>query len=278
MWHGTAVREKVDLSGRYVETRRILTTQEGITANQNLFYNLINILQTDKSLANANTAQGYLWQDVPAKRVLDFVKDYKNHDDSVDTQMPFMHRFVKHIEEKDNIGFWDVALVSLETIENKNQLFVLPTESSLSVNLPRRAMGKPTSDGKGVEVSSRRRMASQGIERIGLTDDQIEKAKKLIGLTDGRAATAKNSKGTVKNIDQAYRLHRSKPLLVLFLANLEGADGNLIYPHAPIYGISFPYINRDYDYEGEEYVANAQWIRENFGASEDDDEAEYVGE
>lgn len=265
MWSGTSVREKVDLSGRYVETRRILTTQEGLTANQHLFYALIEDLQKQTTLTRANTPQGYLWQGISADVILDFVRDYKNHDDSVDTQMPFMHRFVKHMKERDNIILWDIALVSIDSrIEKENQKFNLPIDSSISINQPRRAKGKNTADGKGVEVSSRRRMASQGIEKIGLTATQIEKAKEL--------------KETIKNIDQAYRLQRSKPLLVLFFANLEDEVGNLVYPHAPIYGISFPYINRDYDYEGEEYVANRQWILENFGALEEDDEAEYVGD
>lgn len=266
MWSGTSVREKVDLSGRYVETKRILTTTEGLSANQSLFYALIDNLQKHKLIISPNTAQGYLWKDVSADLVLDFVKDYKNHDGSVDTQMPFMHRFVRHIKEKDGIDLWDIALVSVSKAEKENQIFSLPIENSISIIQPYRKKGKTTSDNKGVEVTSRRRMASQGVEKTGLTDEQIAQAE--VDLKDGKT----------KNIDKAYRSRRSKPLLVLFLANLENDDGTLAYPHAAIYGISFPHINRDYDYEGEEYIANKQWILENYGALEDDDEAEDAGE
>jgi hypothetical protein len=35
---------------------------------------------------------------------------------------------------------------------------------------------------------------------------------------------------------------------------------------------------RNYEYAGEEYVANPQWIKENYGLFEDDEEDEYAGE
>ncbi|GHV30958.1 endonuclease [Spirochaetia bacterium] len=258
MWHGTPIIEKVDLSGEYVETRRILTTQNAFDANQRLFFNVIEKLQSQNHLATSNIENGYLWQDVSADIVLDFIRDYKNHDDSIDTQMPSMHRFVLNMKDRDNLNLWDVVLISLGKAQKDNQYFDIPIWNPIKIIQPMRTAGKLTADGKGVEVSSRRRMASQGIERIGLTPEQIKNADKM-GLA---------------NKDKSYRLNRTKPLLILFLTNLEN-DGIVVYEHAPVYGISFPFIHRDYEYEGEEYVANIQWMKENFGLLENDDEAEY---
>lgn len=258
MWHGKPIREKVDLSGRYVETRRILTTKDAMASNQNLFFDTIEKMQSAEKLSSANYEGNYLWRNVKAGVVLDFIRDYKNHEDSIDTQMPPTHRFILHMKDKDKIDLWDVALVSLDKPIKASQRFDIPIEASISINQPRRAVGKPTQDGKGVEVSSRRRMASQGIERIGLEPEHIKNAENM-GIDDK---------------DKAYRFWRPKPLLVLFLANLE-KDEEVLYAHAPIYSVSFPFITRNYEYEGEEYVANLQYIRENFGPQENDEEAEY---
>ena len=67
----------------------------------------------------------------------------------------------------------------------------------------------------------------------------------------------------------------NKPLLILFLARIGTKDGDTVYDLSPVYGISFPFIKRDYVYEGEEYVVNTQWIRENFGIMENEEEDEY---
>jgi len=271
MWRGTTIKEKVDLSGRYIETRRVMIAPDELTANQSLFYKTIEKLQSQKMLSAPNTENGnYLWRDVPADAVLDFIRDYKNHADSVDTQMPSMHRFVLNMKDKDDIGLWDVVLVSIARPKPENQRFNLPISAPITISQPWRAAGNLTSDKKGVEVSSRRRMASQGIEIIGLTSEQIARA-------EGQIKREEQSSGKA-NKDQMYRLQRSKPLLILFLANLGDKDGNVIYKQVPVYGASFPFINRDYEYEGEEYVVNPQWMRENFGLLENDDEAEYEGD
>jgi hypothetical protein len=271
MWRGTTIKEKVDLSGRYLETRRVMIAPDALAANQSLLYNTIEKLQSRELLSAPNTGNGnYLWQDVPADIVLDFIRDYKNHDDSVDTQMPSMLRFVLNMKDRDNIELWDVALVSIDRPKPENQSFEVPISTTITISQPWRVAGNPTSDKKGIEVSSRRRMASQGIEIIGLTPEQIAKAENQIKLEEQSSGKA--------NKDQMYRLQRSKPLLILFLANLGDKNGNLLFKQVPVYGVSFPFISRNYEYEGEEYVVNPQWMRENFGQLENDDEAEYEGD
>jgi len=263
MWHGTPIREKVDLSGHYEETKRVFITPDALTHNQKVFYNTIDKLQSITLLSKPNDSKGYLWSDVPADVVLDFVRDYQNHDSSIEMQMPSVHRFINHIKEKDNLTLWDVVLVSLDTLQKNNSYFTLPIENSFNIIPPMRTAGKTTSDGKGVEVSSRRKMASQGIEKAGLTAEQIARAEVSDRFLRG-------------DKDGAYRENRTKPLLVLFLANLDRKGET--FNQVPVYAASFPYITRDYEYAGEEYVANIQWINENYGLFEDDEDDEYVRE
>lgn len=264
MWHGTPVKEKVDLSGRYIETKRILITKEDIEHNQQVFFRTIERLQEKKTLTEPNHSQGYLWQDVPADEILDFIRDYRNHDGSIETQMPSVHRFILHTKDVDQLNNWDVALISIVNKPTSDNIpRALPIDKGITVVQPWRKGGKITFDGKGIEVGSRRRMASQGIEKIGLTQDQIDLAEQDM------------QQSTDKDLDKAYRKRRSKPLLILFLARIGTKDGTTVYDLSPVYGISFPFIERDYVYEGEEYVVNTQWIRENFGIMENEEEDEY---
>jgi len=259
MWHGTSIKEKVDLSGRYEETKRVFISPDALAHNQKAFYNTIEKLQSITRLSEPND-KGYLWRDVPAEIVLDFVKDYQNHESSIETQMPSVHRFISHIREKDNLGLWDILLVSLEELRPGNQRFEIPIENPIGIIPPMHKAGKRTPDGKGIETGPSRRMASQGIEKAGLTDAQIRVAE----------ASERYARG---DKDGAYRENRVKPLLVLFLATLD--KNGETYNQVPVYAVSFPYIIRDYEYAGEEYIANERWIKENYGSPEDEEEDEY---
>ncbi len=261
MLHGMPIREKVDLSGRYVETKRVYISKEELEHNQKLFYDLIAKLQS--LTPQDSNCSGYLWSDVPSEFVEDFIRDFRNHETSTDTQTSLMHRFIKNMTTRDNITCWDITLISLKRANVEE--FQLPIEGMpLTIKKPLRTIGKFTSDRKGIEVSSRRRMASEGVEQIGLSEEQIMRAE------SGFKPNGKN------NIDQAYRRVRVKPLLILFIADF--SDEKNIYNNIPVYGISFPYINRNYEYEGEEYMVNLQWIQENYGVLTDNDEDEDADE
>jgi len=261
MWSGTPIREQVDLSGTYTETKRVFISADELAHNQRVMYNTIDKLQSFKHVITPED-KGYMWRDVPANIVMDFVRDYNNHDSSIETQTTTLHRFINHIKENDNLNFWDVLLVSVDN-SKESKLEHLPIKNSISITPPVRTHGKFTSDGKGVEVSSRRKMAAQGIEKAGLSIEQVKEAEETKEYLRG-------------NKDGAYRSVRKKPLLVLFLATLN--NDNDKYENVPVYAISFPYIKRAYDYVGEEYIANVQWIKDNYGVFEDEEYDEYVRE
>ena len=132
----------------------------------------------------------------------------------------------------------------------------------IHIDKPLHRMVKKTADGLGAEVSSQRRFASQGIEALGLSKEEIQEANN------------KMKEGCNDNKDEIYRSVRKRPLLVLFLADLK--DKDTTYINVPIYALSFPFANdKTRDYEGVEYRVNQQYIRENYGELESDEEDEY---
>ena len=160
-------------------------------------------------------------------------------------------------------GEWDVALFGLKKQENAERIWDVSTDNGeLTIVKPLRNMGKKTADGLGAEVSSQRRFASQGIEQLGLDEKALQDARYTI------------EKECNKNEDEVYRRFRQKPLLILFVGDLK--DGENVYQDVPVYALSFPFSNdKTKDYKGVEYRVNQQYIRENYGEFESDEEDEY---
>lgn len=256
---GVDVKENIDLFGRYIETRRVFIKEEERKANEKVFADFIQDLQEKPASPKDGT---YLWSDVNAEKVLDFIQKYNNHGAAWFSQKAPIHRFIKDMREY-GYDAWDVALFGLKNEKDAGRKWKLSTDGGLiEIVKPLHNMGKKTADGLGAEVSNQRRFASQGIEKLGLDDETLRDAQDEI------------EKDCNKNKDEVYRKHRKKPLLVLFVGDLEDAES--MYQNVPIYALSFPFGNdKTKDYKGVEYRVNQQYIRENYGDFESDEEDEY---
>jgi hypothetical protein len=122
------------------------------------------------------------------------------------------------------------------------------------------------------------RVASRGAERAGLSDPEIEAAKKNF--------ESDHASGRVRNIsDKHYRDVRSRPLLMLHVLGLstkereppsKGAEPIVDVAATAAWGISFPWneAGGESPPEDVEYVVNTRWWQENYG----DDIKEYQEE
>lgn len=256
---GVDIKATVDLSGRYIETKRVFIREEERKENERVFIDFIKCLGHKRCFCNNGS---YVWNNVGANNVLDFVQNYHSHGSAWFSQKAPIHRFIKDMYEKYGYDTWDVALFGLKnSIENRK--FDIDTDGMhIQITKPLHTMGKKTADGLGAEVSSQRRFASQGIEALGLSKEEIQEANN------------KMKESCNDNKDEIYRSVRKRPLLVLFLADLK--DKDTTYINVPIYALSFPFANdKTRDYEGVEYRVNQQYIRENYGELESDEEDEY---
>ena len=121
------IREKVDLSGRYVETKRVYISKEELEHNQKAFYDLIAKLQS--LTPQDSNCSGYLWSDVPSEFVEDFIRDFRNHETSTDTQTYLMHRFIKNMtnQRQHYLLGYNINKSKRANVEE----FQLPSESLL---------------------------------------------------------------------------------------------------------------------------------------------------
>ena len=256
---GVDIKATVDLSGRYIETKRVFIREEERKENERVFVEFIKDLEHRKQSLNNGS---YIWQGVPASKVLDFIQNYHSHGSAWFSQKAPIHRFIKDMYEKYDYDTWDVALFGLKNPIEDRIFKIDAGEVKIQITKPLHTMGKKTADGLGAEVSSQRRFASQGIEVLGLSPEEVQEANN------------KMKDGCIDNKDEIYRSVRKRPLLVLFVGDLK--DKNTTYTHVPIYALSFPFANdKTRDYEGVEYRVNQQYIRENYGDLESDEEDEH---
>lgn len=251
MWTGVETSSRVDFNGKYYETLELLAEQEKINKNRNMFLELLT------KLGNCfTTSKGsYVWKNVPAQYVLDCISSYKKYGNLGEDALP---RFISHMEEKDNIKEWDIALFSLQNENEKEGKKFVKIIDNIHIIPPTRTVTQYTEIGL-IKVSQRK-FASEGIEYLGLSPEEL-----------GNAML--NSQG--KDVsDKACRYARKNPLLILFFTNMYDENKNIVQVEVPMYAISFPFIERNYDYEGEMYVVNQRYFKNILGiaASEDSNE------
>lgn len=107
------------------------------------------------------------------------------------------------------------------------------------------------------------RVASRGDEKLGLTKDQVAKAKWL---------ASNNSEAGKTPSDIHYRIVRNRPLLMIHI--LEPTENEALAGYrVPAWGLSFP--DGLYGTEFEiEVIANKVWMEEMYGSMDDDPNAD----
>ena len=244
MRSGKYVTRGVNLEGRLVETSILLKQPNYIQQN---FEGLEETVQNVNQFGVRDYySEDYFWRKVPSKFVLQFVDGFQNHPASQLTDNDPLKNYISWLESNGK-SLWDVVLVSLK--EKKSNLLV--QVGNFDVVLQKRSVTEyPDEDGNGIALS-KRRVASRGLEKIGLSENEI----KLIG-----------EEYSTKNIpDHAYRRIRKDPLLMLHLLDCQIDDNSLFESGIVAYGISFPGTTGTQRPEKLiEYVVNTTWWRNEY--------------
>jgi hypothetical protein len=166
---------------------------------------------------------------------------------------------------EDELASWDVVLVSKGDPAFPGKTDIVETELlPFPVICQERRVSNIKASG-GIPVTSRSRVASRGIERLGLTEEQAQQAEK-----DFREEELKKPGERINYPDRIYRIQGRKPLLMLHLLHMaEKESSNVLLSGTVAWGISFP--KSAYDDPTVEYVVNTTWMRERFDNEFDED-------
>lgn len=257
------VRE-VGLANRLVESAVIHASGDSVISNwervEGLVQRLLGSGVDCVPVSSSKGATSQLFSHVTMEAVLDFISGFSVHPGNLEMQTAPLIEYIR----RRSFPKWDVVLVSSSVVGAKEHQI-----GSLKIGLQDR-FATPLGGGRsGMQISGKgRRVASRGLEAVGLTESERELAKQRW-----------KEEAAGKNIaDRFFREARSRPLLMLHLLNVDvrnGGFGPKMERHAA-YGISFPGL-RDGEMEQRvTYTANVVAYRELFGqmdADGDDDDA-----
>ncbi len=278
---------RTDLSGRLVETYVVDLKPEHRKNNLSLFGEISKKLQ-ERQKAQYSKAEGYnyVWKNIPADMVEEFIKKFENHLRAQMTQtkpiLSYLERASQHFPE------WDIVFISSKSSKERYTV----ADGDLAIGIQKRTCNPKGQYEKDnyIEISSRRRVASgtNDAERAGMSDDEITEAlerwkKERQGKADKEIEVGNREKAEeilskelkVSTIPGRYlRRARRRPLLMLHLVNAYGDiknEATLIENYLSAYGISFP--KRDNIYiEPVEYAVNTTFAKNYYQEFEDDEE------
>ena len=270
MGTGEPIIVNIGLASRLIETHTLRRDADSLTANRNAARRLSERMGLCGFPTEEATEDryGFLFTGVPVNPILEFLTEFRNHDGSLLTNDGPVRRYIEE-RSHDELAEWDVLFVSVG--ERKG------TRKDNSLGMPiqcqRRTAGEK-SDANTLLVSNRQRVSGRGIERTGLSSEEVKRAKELYreakGLREGLEKEA-----AIQYPDWAFRRLRRKPLLMIHLIDMDTKGrGEAIPDPVVAWGISFPGTQRAE--RRVEYVVNTTWLRENF--VEDLEEEEMRGD
>lgn len=256
----------VGLSNSFVETTRLGlgSLRQNRDARDRLFAALAGAGFTPQSASPVSG--GKLLSCVPMKLVDDFLREFENHPDSALSSIDPIRRYIG--DRGGELAEWDLLITSKADKDGGGA----PDIGGWPIIPISRSVGKDDLVKGVLSISgASARVASRGMEKAGLTDEQIRLAE-----GDYRDEV-KGSRSTKLNFpDRVYRGRRNRPLLLLY--NIAIKDEKLpdeLKPRVPSepvvgWGISFPVSSKPD--EKVEYILNTTKLRELFGEGEDYDD------
>jgi Z1 domain len=262
---GESVVVSIGLANQFVETHTLKRTDSVLAKNLDAVVRLVeNIEGAGISRSKReDVASGWLLQDVPVEVVTQFLSEFDNHPGSMLTDPQPIRRYIE-ARDTDELADWDVLFTSLQRESEKTK-----TDNALGIPIvcQRRTAGS-RSDGATLRITNKQRVSSRGVERTGLTADEIETAEAKFRADSGRTET-----GGFNYPDRIYRAVRRRPLLIVHLLDVEPESGGADLPCPVVaWSISFPPTSKEENRV--QYVVNTTWLQENYSADVEDDEME----
>lgn len=263
------VRE-VGLAGKLVETSVLVDSVGTRDRNRDAVDAIVGTLLARHGAPERVDPEGelssHLFRKVDAKTILDFVSSFGTHPGQLDMQTAPL---INYIRDR-GLDEWDVVLLSSSRAKSEN--LDIQDVHGLPVGLQMRIVERRTNArfANALLVSgTKRRVASRGVERIGLTQEELDAARTAHG----------NSKKSIP--DHLFRHQRTRPLLMLHLlrtkTKVKSDDGAEIEVPGDVhaaYGLSFPGLAVNEVDKLVLYTGNLIAYRELYGGNEEGEDDE----
>jgi hypothetical protein len=270
----------VGLGNSFIETAILRRDGASLEANREAARQLAHDLSERGCPPSTATpvSGGWLLRGAPVEPVMNFIGSFKNHPGSMLTDPAPVRQYIQD-RQNTELKRWDILFASVERRLSEDVL--VDNSLGLTIRCQRRAPGAK-SDNTTLRITNKQRVASRGVERTGLTPEQITSAEELYRSQEGISAEARS----LNYPDRIYRTERETPLLIIHLLKV-APDPQRDAPisNAPLaappgesenpivaYSVSFPRTATEE--KKVVFVVNTTWLRENFHGEFDPDEME----
>lgn len=255
MGSGEKVVVKIGLGNNFVETAILMRDGASLEANRTAARRLAErLVKEGKPPANSvKVPGGLLLVGSPVRPILNFLSEFQNHPGSLLTEPGPVKRYIEDRAETE-LAAWDILFAGIKDGENS----LTDTSLGISINCQRRTAGTK-SDAATLRVTNKQRVSSRGVEKTGLTQEQIETAEQRY-----RATEVLDAAKSINYPDRIYRAERKRPLLIIHLLEIKPESKPVV-----AWSISFP--KTSFEEKRVEYVVNTTWLRENFPDENEDE-------
>jgi hypothetical protein len=259
MGSGERVVVNIGLGNSFVETAILKRDEASLEANRAAARRLAERLTKDGKPPSKSVAisGGWLLSGVPVGPILDFLSEFQNHPGSMLTDPGPVRRYIED-RSATELATWDILFASLAKGESHPD-----TSLGIPIICQRRTAGL-RSDATTLRVTNKQRVSSRGVEKAGLTQEEIETAEQRY-----RVSEVLESDKPINYPDRIYRTERKRPLLIVHLLEIKPEAKPVV-----AWSISFP--RTQLEEKRVEYVVTTTWLRENF--LDDLDEEEIGGD
>lgn len=248
----------ISLAERFIETHTVHADRSINESNLNICAELIEAasshLNAPLQIKQHHKFSGLLLTDVECGPILSFLSRFDVHPVS---KLAFGQPLQNYIRKRstDELRHWDVFIVSKD-----NGMACPRLMGGINIGLSYRTIGREIACSNempwGFMIGSRQKVSGRGIEKIGLSLEEVDGIKCNAGKSDFS--------------DRLYRqVPNRKPLLVLHLLELhkQSNDTWSFYP-VPTFSISLP--STQLSDKNEEYFVNKVWLEALTGESADE--------
>ena len=266
MGSGQELRVMIGLANSFVETAILRRDPRSLASNLQAAVALADNLRA-KGLPPAKGDRiggGRLIRNVPMSAIDTFLMAFRNHEGSSKTAIEPIRRYID-ARRTDELATWDIFFAGVSS-EGASPLSLRYSSLGFTLVCQRRAEGD-RSDTRTLMVTSRQRVSSRGVERTGLTEQEVRHAEEHFNsLQHGAKGHARTHYP-----DWIYRKLRSRPLLVVHLLAI-GNEGDDLRYGTPVLAWSISFPSTQLEERRVEYVVNTTWYQEHYGDEDDDDD------
>ena len=203
---GTLISQPITVSGRMIETPRLLGDSESVSANEQTCRTFLRKIDSDPAvecIGGYDSSKPVIWKNVPKAYVVDLVKSFKTHPWNLNFQPTALANYIA--EEDDHLNMWDVAIPNgketywdqIIQLDNR-EIHIYPEARQLEWDSETKNMLKVS----GHHV----RVGTGGCTKIGLDDETIKRL---------RDETRNDPNGKIT--DRTYLIKDRPPLLLIHI-------------------------------------------------------------